>query len=367
MKEQENKEIKKYSGLLRVLTKIVPFEKRHDISYLWKILINDFGYDTDDVEVLTNILTLFKEYYNKDGDYTHLTDDDLISATTEFQDTHLALAEYLEIPPILLEHYDTHFDLNTYKDFTDGRVYAIGDEDEADTSIYEYFDDLVSYSSLDELGGVKDYISLNEYEIDTFAEEDAENRLIDLEDDDIIENAGYDKDSMVEVVLSIQGKINDLETLKEEKEKEIESFESELEDLELMSDDDEHEEDIFNVKEHIVDLEEEIEDIETQIDNLESDLEEKKDEIGKLLKTSREELFEEYKQDIIDEIENDGIDYFVNNFGYSLQTAVDNWGEFDREGWIGDQSGDRWLLAGYDHFEGEIDYEKITYYIYRQE
>ena len=72
--------------------------------------------------------------------------------------------------------------------------------------------------------------------------------------------------------------------------------------------------------------------------------------------------------DIIEEVENEGIDYFVNNLGHSLSDAIRWYANFDETGleqYLADNEDRGATLASYDGDEEEQFYDNEFYYIYR--
>ena len=218
----------------------------------------------------------------------------------------------------------------------------------------EYFEDYVENQ-----GGIEyvdrywldDFIELDSWEVEQFAEEEAEHRVEDMDEDDVIDEAGYDdKDSFEE-------KISELES-------EIEDFESERDDLEIELGDLDVEEDEDEMEE----IEERIEDLEYEISDREGEKEDIQSELDSLYDTAKEELLETYKDNTIDEVNDQGVDYFIDNLGYSLEDAVTSFCTFDNDGLEeslaeNEDRGD--TLSPYDGVENEEEYNGEWYYIYR--
>ena len=113
---------------------------------------------------------------------------------------------------------------------------------------------------------------------------------------------------------------------------------------------------------------------EERLEELQIDYEDLEEIVDEGIDSAKSELVEEYKDDvreslqqvIKDEIESEGIDYFVNNLGYSLKDAVDHYGTIDRDGAISDMEQDRGnIMSGYDGIEWEEEVNGETYYIYQ--
>jgi hypothetical protein len=292
-------------------------------------------------------------------DFDNMTDEDLSDMTTieDVDDKQMALSLNLNIPPILLEEEGFgHFGLELYRNVDDGKSYAIGDDAEAQDAMREYFEDYVTNQ-----GGLNyidrywldDFIELDTYTIEQFAEEEAEYRLSDMDEDEVIDEAGYDdKDSFEEKISELESEIEDFESEKED-------LEIELGDLDVEEDEDEMEE----IEERIEGLEYEISDKESQKEDIESELE-------SLYDTAKEELLEVYKDNIIDEVNDQGVDYFIDNLGYDLEQAVDTFCTFDNDGleeYLAENEDRGDNLSPYDGDEVEEEYDGEWYYIYRVE
>ena len=72
--------------------------------------------------------------------------------------------------------------------------------------------------------------------------------------------------------------------------------------------------------------------LEYEISDKESEKEDIESELDSLYDTAREELLETYKENTIDEINSQGVDYFIDNLGYSLEDAVTSFCTFDEDG-----------------------------------
>ena len=114
-------------------------------------------------------------------------------------------------------------------------------------------------------------------------------------------------------------------------------------------------------------IEERIEDLEYEISDKESEKEDIESELDSLYDTAREELLETYKENTIDEINSQGVDYFIDYLGYSLEDAVHSFCYFDEEGFVLSlsENEERSRLATYDNSEEEEQVNGIWYYIYR--
>lgn len=356
--------------LLKLITeerKVLPYHKKivkvmdkrgidDEIAEIWNFLTKDL--DIEKLETKLEIIHLYQKYYGMDTeDFDNMSDEDLsdMGSIEDIDDKVMALSLHLNIPPILLEEETySHYGLELYRNVDDGKTYAIGDDGEVQDAMREYFENYV-----DNVGGVEyidrylldDYIELDDYSVEQFAEEEAEYRVEDMDEDDVIEEAGYDdKDSFQERIDELQSEIDDMESEKED-------LEIELGDLDIEEDEDEMEE----IEEKISDLEYEISDKESEKEDLESELE-------SLYETAKEELIEKYKDDIYDDVRSEGVDYFVDNLGWSLEDAIDSFCTFDNDGleeYLADNEDRGNTLSPYDGNENEEEYDGEWYYIYR--
>ena len=356
--------------LLKLITeerKVLPYHKKivkvmdkrgigDEIAEIWNFLTKDL--DIEKLETKLEIIHLYQKYYGMDTeDFDNMSDEDLsdMGSIEDIDDKVMALSLHLNIPPILLEEETySHYGLELYRNVDDGKTYAIGDDSEVQDAMREYFENYV-----DNLGGIEyidrylldDYIELDDYSVEQFAEEEAEYRVEDMDEDDVIEEAGYDdKDSYEERIDELQSEIEELESEKED-------LEIELGDLDIEEDEDEMEE----IEEKISDLEYEISDKESEKEDLESELE-------SLYETAKEELIEKYKDDIYHEVHGEGVDYFIDHLGWSLEDAVDSYCSFDNDGleeYLAENEDRGNTLAHYDGNENEEEYDGEWYYIYR--
>jgi hypothetical protein len=335
--------------LLNLITeerKVLPFHKKivkimdkrgidDEIAEIWNFLTKDL--DIEKLDTKLEIIHLYQKYYG--------------------MDTEMALSLNLNIPPILLEEEGFgHYGLELYQNVDDGKSYAIGDDAEAHDAMREFFDNYVENQ-----GGIEyidrywldDFIDLDSWSVEQFAEEEAEHRVEEMDEDEVIDEAGYDdKDSFEE-------KISELES-------EIEDFESERDDLEIELGDLDVEEDEDEMEE----IEERIEDLEYEISDRESEKEDIQSELDSLYDTAKEELLEVYKDNIIDEVNDQGVDYFIDNLGYSLEDAVTSFCTFDNDGleeFLAENEDRGDTLSPYDGEENEEEYNGEWYYIYRVE
>ena len=330
-----------------------------EVSDMWDFLGSKL--DIRNTEEKLEIMHLYKKYYGvEEEELDNLSDDDFsdMGDTSDIEDEKMALALNLDVPPMLLEEQNyTHYGLTVYQSLDDGSDYAVGDDSEAGEAMEEYFDNYVS-----NVGGIEyidrwlidDYIELDSYVVEEYARETAEYRVEDMDEDEVIEEAGYDKDSLESDLENLKDELSDLESEKED-------LESELEDLEYDNDEGENDDEIEDLNERISDLED-------SIYEKESEIEEKESEIESLYEVAKEELIDKMTEDINDDIESEGVDYFVDNMGYSFVDAVDTFCTFDESGlqsYLAENEDRGNTLGAYDGVEEEEEYDGEWYYIYR--
>lgn len=330
-----------------------------EVSDMWDFLGSKL--DIRNTEEKLEIMHLYKKYYGvEEEELDNLSDDDFsdMGDTSDIEDKKMALALNLDVPPMLLEELNyTHYGLTVYNNLDDGSDYAVGDDSEVDKAMEEYFDDYVS-----NIGGIEyidrylidDFIELDSYVVEEYARETAEYRVEDMDEDEVIEEAGYDKDSLESDLENLKDELSDLESEKED-------LESELDDLEYDNDEGENDDEIEDLNERISDLED-------SIYEKESEIEEKESEIESLYEVAKEELIDKMTEDINDDIESEGVDYFVDNMGYSFEQAVDSFCNLDESGlesYLAENEDRGNTLGSYDGVEEEEEYDGEWYYIYR--
>ena len=341
-----------------------------DGSEIWNFLTNTLY--IKDMELKMKLAYLYMEQL-VDEDEGETYDDlekvnlDMERIKSNFDDKQLALSEHFDLPPFLIDEGGySHYGLDQYENEDDGGTYAIGDEDEMDGAMDDYaqsrIDDGVEYF---EDWYLEDHLEPNDSAIDQFAEEEADHRLSDMTDEEILEEAGYDsmdeakeeweeKDSEKD---DIEERMNDLSMEKDE-------LESEQEDLDYEEDEDE-----YNRLEEEIDLkQEEIGDLEIELNDLESEME-RLQEIseGEEVEQAKDELRESYTENTLEEIRNDGVSYFTDNLGFDKESAMDSFFWLDEDSLKESIKSDEGYeaLCSYDGNYDEINMDGITYTIIR--
>jgi len=341
-----------------------------DGAEIWRFL-SDTLY-IEDMDLKMRLAYLYMEQL-VDEDEGETYDDlekvslDMEKIKSQFDDKQLALAEHFDLPPFLIEEGGySHYGLDQYDNEDDGATYAIGDEDEMDTAMDDY-----AQMRIDDGVGtfedwyIEDHLEPNDSAIEQFASDEADHRLSDMTDEEVLEEAGYDsmdeakeqweeKDSEKD---DIEERMNDLSMEKDE-------LESEQEDLDYEEDEDE-----YNRLDEEIDLkQDEIGDLEIELNDLEAEMEKLYDiSEGEEVEQAKDELRENYTENYLEEIRNDGVSYFTSNLGFDRESAIDSffWLDEDslRESIKNDEGWE--VLASYDGNYDEINMDGNLYIIIR--
>lgn len=341
-----------------------------DGSEIWKFLTDTLF--IKDMDLKMRLAYLYMEQL-VDEDEGETYDDlekvslDMESIMSNFDDKQLALSEHFDLPPFLIpEGSYSHYGLEQYENNEDGGTYAIGDEDEIDIAMDDYaqsrIDDGVEYF---EDWYLEDHLEPNDSAIEQFAEEEADHRLADMDDEQILEEAGYDsmdeakeqweeKDSEKD---DIEERMNDLSMEKDE-------LESEQADLDY-----EEDEDYYNELEEEIDLkQDEIGDLEIELNDLENEMERLLEiSEGEDLEQAKDELRESYTENTLEEIRNDGVSYFTDNLGFDKESAMDSFFWLDEDSLKESIKNDEGYeaLASYDGNVDEVNIDGVLYLIIR--
>ena len=341
-----------------------------DGSEIWKFLTDTLF--IKDMDLKMRLAYLYMEQL-VDEDEGETYDDlekvslDMESIMSNFDDKQLALSEHFDLPPFLIpEGSYSHYGLEQYENNEDGGTYAIGDEDEIDIAMDDYaqsrIDNGVDYF---EDWYLEDHLEPNDSAIEQFAEEEADHRLDDMDDEQILEEAGYDsmdeakeqweeKDSEKD---DIEERMNDLSMEKDE-------LESEQADLDY-----EEDEDYYNELEEEIDLkQDEIGDLEIELNDLENEMERLLEiSEGEDLEQAKDELRESYTENTLEEIRNDGVSYFTDNLGFDKESAMDSFFWLDEDSLKESIKNDEGYeaLASYDGNVDEVYIDGVLYLIIR--
>ena len=381
IQEQEEEETPKE------VRKITPVHKRMlnalsrmeidstDYAVIWNEVWNVFKInDLKLAEEITFLFYEFEDVFDEDekDSYKDLPDDALsgLNDMTGYDNEQIALAKNLELPPFLIgDNGDSHYDLTQYYDMTTNYVYAVGDSDKVLSSMVEWAQEYYDSNGIEYMDRyhLDDYIEIND--ISDFVEQEVDHILDNMDDDDIIEEAGYDKDEMEDNLNSLNNKVVDIKD-------EMDTIESEKDELqEVLDEMEEEDEDAYETEEYQK-IEEERNDLDSQwyekdseSDDLDDEINELEEELYGLEEKAKDELRDEKIEELTSQIEDEGVDYFIDNLGYSLESAIGSFCYFDESGFVENLADveDNERLATYDNDE---DYERVNgeyYYIYRTE
>lgn len=316
----------------------------NDYLEMWDFLTNKLF--IDDIELKTEIMHLYSKYYDSSlEDIENISNSDLedLEDIIYVNNDKLALSLFLNIPHnLIVEEYYDHYGLNVYKVLINDDIYAVGDDDEVENAMKIYFEDWVENE-----GGVKnikrslveDFIELDSSSVSDYARDLAIDRVDQLDEDEVLEEAGYDVESYLDRIEDIEDRISNLE--------------DEISGLEYEQEEDE--------------LREQIEDIRNNIESLKGEKLKISSEMKGLYEDAKEELIETYERDIVDDIDYRGLDYFLD-MGYNIENSVKYFFYFDEQGLESYlvQTEDRGnTLATYSGREDEQVYDDKYYYIYR--
>ena len=350
-----------------------------DVPEIWSKLTDPLS--INDMELKIKIAFLYnqscfindevEEWGGEEGDIVCNNLDDVdwdeMTNTAMIDDEQLALAEFLNIPPFLLDQASySQYGLNVYE--FDGDSYAVGDDADVEDAMYQYAENMIEYEiDTMEEWWLNDYLSPNQYAIEQFCEEEADNRLDNMSEGEMMEEAGMDPDEKEEEIM-------DFEISKDEKEEQLVELQEELEELENLRDEAEEEygdesDEFYEADEEHGNKDMEVDELMDDIESLGSDIEEYQQELSNMPEEAKDQLYEKYKEDYEDTIQSEGVEYFTSNLGMSREDAIDYYFDFDKEGAVqalaDDQDrGDN--LATYDGSEEEQEYDGEDYYIYQQ-
>ena len=350
----------------------------NDVGEIWNKLNDPLSIESMDLKIKLAFLYTQSCYINDEDNEFGDTGDilcnelddvdwDEMASTVMFGDDLLALAEFLNVPPFLLEQASySQYGLNVYE--FDGDSYAVGDDADVEDAMYQYAENMIEYEiDTMEEWWLNDYLSPNQYAIEQFCEEEADNRLDNMSEGEMMEEAGMDPDEK-------QEEIDDFEVQKEEKEEQLVEMQEELEELENLRD--EAEEDYGDESDEFYEADEEhgnkdmeVDELMDGIESLGNDIEEYQQELSNMPEEAKDQLYDKYKEDYEETIESEGVEYFTSNLGMSREDAIDYYFDFDKDGAVqalADDNDRGENLASYDGNEEEQEYDGEDYYIYQQ-
>ena len=308
------------------------------------------------------IAYLYDENYQSDGDFTKVTDPERKSYS-EYMDLP---TEVLVLMQMIGDRDPENYVVQSYagKNATeviehDGTEYYIYDSfDKIESEANDGYGDWLCEDPDDHLEG---YIYMTDTDKRLIASEEADNYVDNMDDDDLIVEAGLEED--LEKLNNIESEIEDLSSKIEDLESEIGDLETVLNDLKEES---EEREDIIDM---IGDLKFKKDELEEQKSDLEDiDIESRKNDI---IEEAKEKVRESKSDDIESQLDNDFVSYFIDNGYYNnVRDLIRNGPvDFDCDDVISDYIqnslyglDDHANFIGFDNYE-EIDFNDKTYYI----
>lgn len=287
--------------------------------------------DRGEIARIENEITRLQAEYDNDGEVRQ----DLLDEISELEDELTELDNKIDVYNIIPT--GTYYDASEFEVIgapeVEDRRYVVGDENEMETSAYEYVEQLIDDIGYEGFNSnfVKQHI--DEYAVISYAE--------DLFNQDVYDSP----DSYLE---------DDQRNLSEKQEEKIAILNDKIEKYrELItklegSMDGEDDEDI---EERIDELNEEITDMDTEVEDIKDDPE------GDF----PDELLEEIIESRVREVRND-VEGFMNEWGLEMNEYIDK-DAFIRA--VVDEDGYGTTLNGYDGSADEINVEGETYYVMR--
>jgi hypothetical protein len=287
--------------------------------------------DRGEIARIENEITRLQAEYDNDEEFR----GDLLDEISELEDELTELDNKIDVYNIIPT--GTYYDASEFEVIgapeVEDRRYVVGDENEMETSAYDYVDQL-----LDDIG----YEGFNSNFVKQHIDEDA---VISYAEDLFNQDVYDSPDSYLE---------DDQRNLSEKQEEKIAILNDKIEKYrELItklegSMDGENDEDI---EERIDELNEEITDMDTEVEDIKDDPE------GDF----PDELLEEIIERRVEEVKND-VEGFMNEWGLEMNEYIDK--DAFIKG-IVDEDGYGTTLNGYDGSADEINIEGETYYVMR--
>jgi len=369
--------LEKYKGWLKKITQYFNYKKVDDRN-LWDFLTNQLSFNEGDLyDLKLSLMFLYTNYFDTDGLYDNLDINEIQNKienvdNDDYNDYQMALAEFLELPPFLMDDQDYgHYGYGTtIIDLTTNTEYAVYKDDEVDDAYDEWKDDYLQQSYIDDLYDVESFI---EIEMGGYAMRELIDSLVDdqldsMDEDEILERSGYDskKEDLEENILSNKGRIEEIEDKLDDLRYDLDSNESELDDYVSDNDEGDYDDEIEDLDYTIEQIRSEISELESEMEELESLIEDEEDSLERILEDAKEELRDSLYEDMEYDIDSNPLGYLYDHLGYSYSDIVDGgYGYFDdqayKEQMFDDYSRGDNLGTGY---EEEIGYKGNYYWIY---
>jgi hypothetical protein len=323
-----------------------------DISDMYKFIKNELHITNS--EVLNIAPILYRKYYPLLGDgedFRSIENMNMDFDEDDIDDRILALSQHLEVHPLTLEGKYTN---NYIYNVIDGSEYLVGDEEEIKEIFYDRVDDRIEDLKEYNPDYILDFLTLDEGYAEQFAEDEAGYRYENEEPEDVIGylNQREEHEKWMERLEEAETELNDVDNLITDLDYDIENETGEF-----------SEEELENMEEKRELLSQRFTELETFIDNWDDD-----EETKKFADTLEDDYVEEMASEIYDEIKRRGLDFFVDDYGYTTNNAIDAFYDIDEDALKEDlYEYDRASeLAYWDGNEHEEEVNGEYYFIYRQ-
>jgi hypothetical protein len=191
----------------KILNFMIKNDVDNDPETIWDFLTYEL--QIDEFKLKSEIIYLYTNYYGtpiEDLDTINIDFDEILG---DYDNKQIALSIFLDVPVMLIKpETHNHYGLHVYRDLVSDYSYAVGDDDEVESALDEYYENY-----LDQIGGVgnldryivDDFIKIDSYTLSELSREEAQNEIDSLEDEEILERMGYDiseydEDSILELI-----------------------------------------------------------------------------------------------------------------------------------------------------------------------
>jgi len=331
-----------------------------DVKEILDFLIMGTGMEKDQAY---RAFYIFKNNYRDEGDYENIGEDvDREMGWEDYSDAHIALAMHFDTIPDLIEKKDYHLHGLEQFEYEEKEFYC-GTHEEAEEAAKKYVEEQIDDSPEHfNQSFLQDYLTVPNS--DEIAQEEAEAIFDGADDDYILSESGLEDEyqELSDEIDSLTDEISDLDN-------EIEEWGSQIEELEEALESSKGKKKL-EIENQIEKLREEIADAEQQRIIKQALLDKKEEEKESFIDNAKEKAIENKAEEIEKEIDDDPFQYFVKDHG--LYSAEDffkaRFVRVDSEKAAAaaiDEDGIAHYLAHYDNEEETVEYNGVTYYIYR--
>jgi hypothetical protein len=173
---------------------LYPYEEDYGDYYgnIFNFINKTLGFD--DSETINQIFNYFIWNYNDEGDYSNTETPNIkyTNLLNMFDDRGLILADYLKIPPFLIEKMDyPNYEMPIFFSYSDDNHYSIANEREVEDSKRTYSEDRWSEESevWEHLGGntYLDFVYVSDTDKRMVANEEASHYEGEMDEEDVID------------------------------------------------------------------------------------------------------------------------------------------------------------------------------------